>query len=151
MRHRVYGRHLSSDKDQRTALFKSLVRALIIHESIQTTEAKAKAVKGLIDKVITQAKAKNTRALIPTFVTDKQIQKKLMEEIAPRFEGRSSGFTSMVRLGQRFGDSAKMVRIAFVEGKSISVKAKVEKDAKKEPVSKKVLSKKAAVKAKKKE
>ena len=51
MRHRVYGKHLGRDKDQRTTLFKGLVRSLFIHGTIQTSEAKAKAIKGLVDKV----------------------------------------------------------------------------------------------------
>ena len=114
MRHRVYGRHLGRDKNQRTALFRSLVSALFLNGSIQTTEPKAKSIKSLVDKIITQAKDKNTQRLVSQFLTQKNVQEKLFKEIVPGTKGRNSGYTSIVRLGQRLGDSAMNVRMTLL-------------------------------------
>jgi large subunit ribosomal protein L17 len=76
VRHRVYGKHLSRDKNQRTALFKSLVGSLFSYGSIETTESKAKAVKGLIDKIINQAKTSNTQRLVSSYLVNKQSSRK---------------------------------------------------------------------------
>lgn len=117
MRHNVYGKHLSRDKNERTALFKSLVRSLILSEKIQTTEAKAKAIKGLVDKIINQAKTPSTKKLVAQFITDKKASEKLIKELAPTFSNRNSGYTTVVKLGRRLGDGAMMVQMSLVEGK----------------------------------
>ena len=114
MRHRVYGKHLGRDKNQRTALFKSLVGALILHGSIETTETKAKAIKGLVDRVITQAKSKNTRDLVSSYLTQKSVQEKLFKEVVPAVSKRNSGYTSVVKLGRRLGDNAMKVRMTIL-------------------------------------
>lgn len=114
MRHRVYGKHLGRDKDQRTALFKSLVRSLILEESIKTTQPKAKAVKGLIDKIITQAKSETSKRLVSQFLTQKLVTDKLTKDILPRLKSRTSGYTSMVRIGPRVGDGAMMVKVSLI-------------------------------------
>ncbi len=114
MRHRVYGRHLSRDNDSRRALFKSLVRGLILSEAIETTEAKAKSIKGLVDRIVTQAKSASTARLVSQFLTEKVIQEKLFNVIVPKLSQRSSGYTSIVHLGARIGDAAPMVRMSFV-------------------------------------
>ena len=114
MRHNVYGSHLSRNKNQRTALFKSLVQSLIFSESIQTTEAKAKAIKGLVDKIINQAKSPSTRRLVQQFLIKKEAQDKLIKELLPRLEGRTSGYTSMVRMGIRQGDGATLMKVSLL-------------------------------------
>ncbi|TSC66760.1 MAG: large subunit ribosomal protein L17, partial [Microgenomates group bacterium Gr01-1014_80] len=128
MRHRVYGKHLGRNKDERTALFKNLVQALIIHGSIETTETKARAIKGLVDKIINQAKSKNTQRLLQSFLNSKEIREKLVKEIAPNMKGRNSGYTSVVKLGQRKGDNAMLVRMSLLveESKKMEVKGKPE-------------------------
>jgi large subunit ribosomal protein L17 len=136
VRHRVYGKHLSRDKNQRTALFKSLVGSLFIHGHIETTETKAKAVKGLVDKIINQAKSKDTQRLVTAYLVNKQIQEKLIKEIVPVLKDRNSGYTSIVKLGNRLGDGAMVVRMQLL-GEVINglpeKKAKVEpKEAKEE-------------------
>lgn len=116
MRHRIYGKHLGRDKNQRSALFQGLVRALILHESITTTESKAKAIRGLIDRLVVRGKS-NTNASknkIKSVLPQQEISKKLMEEIAPRYPDRVSGFTEMVKLGRRAGDGAMMVKMSLV-------------------------------------
>lgn len=110
----MYGKHLGRSKNQRTALFKSLVQSLIQWEKIETTEAKAKAIKGLIDKLITQAKSENTRRLVYQFLVDKNTQEKLIKDIVPRLKNRTSGYTSITRLGRRLGDGAMMVQIRLL-------------------------------------
>ena len=136
MRHNVYGKHLSRDKNERTALFRSLVRSLILSEKIQTTEAKAKAIKGLVDKIINQAKTPATKRLVSQFVIDKKAAEKLIKEIAPKLSNRNSGYTTVVKLGRRLGDGAMMVQMSLVEGKkelkAETKETKVKKETKKE-------------------
>ncbi len=116
MRHRVYGKHLSRDKNERTALFKNLVQSLILAEQIQTTQAKANAIRGLVDKLVNQAKTPQATKLFDQFSNQKKIGEKLIKEIAPRFSDRNSGYTSIVKLGKRLGDGAMLVKMSFVEG-----------------------------------
>ena len=122
MRHRVYGKHLGRDKNARTSLFKSLVGSLILHGEIVTTESKAKAIKGLIDKIITQAKGRESRRFVSEFLTNKNIQDKLFKETLPVLKERNSGYTSIIRLGRRAGDNAMTVRMSLL----IEPKAKKE-------------------------
>lgn len=114
MRHRVYGKHLSRSKDQRTALFKSLVRSLILEESIKTTEPKAKAIKGLVDKIITQAKSVTAKRMVAQFLVHKPVHDKLMNDLLPRMKSRTSGYTSLVKMGPRVGDGAMVVKLSLI-------------------------------------
>lgn len=158
VRHRVYGRHLGRNKDERTSLFKSLVRSLVISEKIETTEAKAKAIKGLVDKLITQAKSKTTVRLVNQFLTGKDIQDKLMTDILPRLSDRTSGYTSLVKVGRRAGDGSSIVRMSFMTSakkessskkQESSEKTETEKEVVASTVEKAVEPKKSAPKAKK--
>lgn len=117
MRHRVYGKHLGRDKNQRTALFRSLIRSLILFESITTTEAKAKAIKGLVDKLISKSKKGTNSSIrvVQSALPQKEISERLIQEIAPRYKSRTSGFTQIVRIGSRLGDGAMMVRMSLVK------------------------------------
>lgn len=125
MKHRVYGRHLGRSTNERTALFKNLVRSLILSEKIHTTEAKAKAIKGLVDQIINQAKSKNTQRLVSQFLVNKKVEEKLFKTLAPRLQNRTSGYTSIVKLGRRLGDGAPIVQMQLLleqEVKAVSVK-----------------------------
>jgi len=127
MRKQVFGRKLQRDTNERKALFKSLMRALVEKESIQTTEAKAKAVKGEIEKLVTKARdggKQGERALQGYFAAP--ILKKLVNEIAPRFVGRPGGYTRIIKLGNRFGDNAKMVILEWVEKPVAASKSKTQ-------------------------
>jgi len=117
MRHRKKGKKLGRNIKQRQALFKGLIQNLIVNEQIKTTEAKAKAVKGLTDKLITQAKkgSLSARRQVLSFLPDKKAVHKLFDVIAPRTKERTSGFTRFVRLGRRRGDNTQMARIEFVD------------------------------------
>lgn len=117
MRKRIFGRRLKRDKNARRALFRSLMRAFFLHGRIQTTEAKAKAIKGRLEKFVTKAKRRGETArgeLLKSF--DKDIVDKLITEIAPRFESRPGGYTRFVKLGGRVKDNASMVLLEWVEG-----------------------------------
>ena len=106
MRHRVYGKHLGRNKDQRKTLFKGLVYSLLSHGTIQTSEAKAKAIKGLVDKIINSAK-KNPKS-IPLDLQE------LIGRIIPKLGTRTSGFTQVVRMGTRLGDQTMMVKMSLI-------------------------------------
>lgn len=136
MRHRVYGRHLNRDKNERTALFRGLIRNLVLQESITTTEAKAKAIKGMVDRLIADSKKKTNASLnsVLSTVAQKEVSKKLVEEIAPRYASRNSGFTTLVKMGRRPGDGTMMVKMSLVEEKQAAKAEKPVKEEKKEEV-----------------
>ena len=116
MRKRKRGRKLSRKKDQRKALLKSLASALFLKEKIKTTEAKAKEVSRLAEKLITQAKKtdlSSRRILVRVFTA--KLVKKLVEEIGPRYKDRKGGYTRIIKLGPRKSDGAKMAVIELVK------------------------------------
>jgi large subunit ribosomal protein L17 len=124
MRHKIAGKRLGRDKDQRIALRRILVKQLFEHERIQTTRAKAEAIRGQAEKMITLAKRGNDaegadavhiKRLAMARLGDKDLVAKLFDDIAPRFENRQGGYTRMVKLGPRYGDSAEMVLLELVE------------------------------------
>ena len=117
MRHKVAGRKLSRSTGHRWALFRSQVTALLAHEKIVTTEAKAKEVRGLAEKMITLAKDGGlaSRREASAFVTERKIVDKLFAEIAPSYADRSGGYTRLLKLGPRPGDNAPMVQIELVK------------------------------------
>ena len=124
MRHRVAGYKLSRSKDQRRALRRNLVKQLFEHERIRTTQAKAMAARGLAERLITLAKRGNeagedkmvhARRLAASRLSDAQAVKKLFDDIAPRYENRNGGYTRVIKLGPRKGDSAEMVLLELGE------------------------------------
>lgn len=117
MRHRVAGRHLKRSTGQRQALFRNLLTELFRHDRIKTTEAKAKAVRSEAEKLITIAKRGDVHARrqIAAVLTDPEVSKRLVDEVAPRFKERPSGYTRVLHLGQRVGDGAPVVMLALVE------------------------------------
>jgi large subunit ribosomal protein L17 len=124
MRHKVAGKKLSRSKDQRAALRRIMVKQLFEHERIRTTRAKAEAVRGHAERLITLAKRGNAaegaeavhvRRLAAARLADKEMVTKLFDDIAPRFENRQGGYTRMTKLGPRLGDSSEMVILELVE------------------------------------
>ena len=117
MRHKLAGRKLGRSTKQRWALYRNQVTALLDHEKIITTEAKAKEVRSLADKMITLGKdgglASRREAL--AFVFDKKVVAKLFGEIATGYAGRNGGYTRLLKLGPRPGDNAPMVQIELVK------------------------------------
>lgn len=123
MRHRVYGHHLGRTSDQRKALFRNLVRELYLHERIVTTEAKARAIRGDAERLITKAKrgvaAEGNRVhaqrQVVAYLNDKTVAKKVFDVYAPRYAARNGGYTRMIKLGKRQGDAADMVILELVD------------------------------------
>jgi large subunit ribosomal protein L17 len=117
LRHRVAGRKLSRPTAHRWALYRNLVTDLIKYNKIVTTEAKAKEIRGLAEKMITLGKegslASRRRAL--SFVTDKKLVDKIFSELAPRYIERPGGYTRVVKLGRRVGDGARIAQVEMVE------------------------------------
>lgn len=117
MRHKKTRHKLSRDSAHRKALLMNLSKELIEHERIKTTEAKAKAVKPQIEKLITLAKRDDLHArrqALSTLAQDKFAVHKLFVEVAPRYADRPGGYTRILKLGQRPGDATEMVFIELV-------------------------------------
>lgn len=121
MKHRVKGRKFSRLKGQRTAFLKTLVGSLVVKEKITTTEARAKEIKSIVDRMVGKAlKAKKDESKKVMIIRDLRkymplvAVKKLSGEFLGRFEGRTSGFVRVIKLERRKGDSAKMAVIEFV-------------------------------------
>jgi large subunit ribosomal protein L17 len=123
MRHRIAGRILGRDAGHRKALFRNLVRELYLHGRITTTEAKARAIRGDAEKLISKAKQGladggnrvHAQRQVVAYLNDKAVAKKVFDEIAPRFSERSGGYTRIVKLGKRLGDAAEMAIIELVQ------------------------------------
>ena len=117
MRHRKQKGRLSRSASHRKALGMNLCREVIDHERIQTTQAKAKAVKPELERLITLAKKgdqHSRRQAMSRLGQDKFIVHKLFEEIAPRYAERPGGYTRIVKLGPRRSDSTEMVFLELV-------------------------------------
>lgn len=116
MRHRSSTRHLGRNTAQRKSLFKNLLLSLFAHGSIETTEAKAKAIKGIADRLIHRAQEGTVpaRRIIGRFFGTRQAVNVLVDQVAPAMTDRSSGFTRIVRLGKRRGDDSVMVKMELI-------------------------------------
>ena len=117
MRHKVAGRKLGRDTGHRRAMYRNLVTDLLGYEKITTTEAKAKEVRGLAEKMITLAKegGLSSRHQALAFIIDKKITEKVFAELASRYAERPGGYTRITKLGPRLGDGAAMVQLELVE------------------------------------
>jgi large subunit ribosomal protein L17 len=124
MRHQVAGYKLGRSKSARIALRRNLIKQLFTHERIQTTKAKAAAIRGEAEKLITLARNSangsdidklNARRLAISKMGDNQLIKRLFDDIAPRFATRPGGYTRVLKLGPRLGDAAEMVVLELVE------------------------------------
>ncbi|OGO57281.1 MAG: 50S ribosomal protein L17 [Chloroflexi bacterium RBG_16_70_13] len=117
MAHRIDGRKLSRKTGPRMALFKNLTVSVLRYERVKTTEAKAKEVQGRVERVITLAKQGDLaarRRVVSEFPNEPLVVTKLFDEIAPKYADRTSGYTRIVKIGQRSGDAAEIVQIELV-------------------------------------
>jgi large subunit ribosomal protein L17 len=116
MRHQISGRKFGRYSGHRLLLFRNLVTDLLRYEKITTTEAKAKEIRGLAEKMVTLGKegslASRRRAL--AYITDEKVVDKLFAEIAPRYKERSGGYTRTFKLGRRVGDGAPVAKVEMV-------------------------------------
>jgi large subunit ribosomal protein L17 len=124
MRHQVSGYKLGRSKAARIALRRNLIKQFFTHERIRTTRAKAAAIRSEAERLITIARnsAEGTdsekvhaQRLVASRLGDNRLNKRLFEEIAPRFTSRNGGYTRVLKLGPRTGDSAEMVLLELVE------------------------------------
>jgi large subunit ribosomal protein L17 len=124
MRHQVAGYKLGRTKSARIALRRNLIKQLFTHERIRTTRAKASAVRGEAERLITiarnsaeasDAEKVHAQRMVASRLGDNSLNQRLFEDIAPRFANRPGGYTRMLKLGPRMGDSAEMVILELVE------------------------------------
>ena len=117
MRHQRSGKKLGRDSAHRKALYANLTASLIEHGRIRTTETKAKAVRPIAEKMITLGRegSIHARRQALAFLRTQEVVHKLFSEVAPRFAGRPGGYTRVVKLGPRQGDSAPMAYLELVD------------------------------------
>lgn len=140
MRHQKSGRQLGRNSSHRKAMFRNMVVSLLDHESITTTDAKAKELRRHAEKVITLAKRGTlaSRRMARVIINDRVVLQKLFSTIADRYKDRPGGYTRIVKLGARPGDSAPMSVIQLVQEEL----AAGDKPAKKAPKKVKTVSEK---------
>jgi large subunit ribosomal protein L17 len=117
MAKRIDGRKLSRKHGPRLALYKNLTVSVLRYEKVKTTEAKAKEIQGRVERTITLAKRGDLaarRAVVAQFPNEPLVIDKLFDTIAPRYADRTSGYTRIVKLGQRLGDAAEIVQLELV-------------------------------------
>ncbi len=117
MRHKIAGKKLNRPTGHRKALYRNLVTDLLNYEKITTTEAKAKAMRSIAEKMITLGKKSGLHAYRQAlaFIIDEKVAEKVFTELATRYAERPGGYTRIVKLGPRLGDNAPMVQLMLVE------------------------------------
>ncbi len=116
MRHRKTNIKLDRSKSARELMLRNLASSLIVHEKIQTTTARAKAVQPIIEKLIGVAKKNDlhSRRLLSKYLFTSQAVGKTLKTLGPRYLSRAGGYTRIINIGHRSGDRAKIVQIEFV-------------------------------------
>src|SRR5690606_2651838 len=116
MRHRNSGKILDRKKGPREALLRNLATSIILFEKVKTTKAKAKAVRPLVERMITAGKdgGLSSRRKLTSVLYSENATKKVMEELGPRYKDRAGGYTRITNLIRREGDGAEMVQIELV-------------------------------------
>lgn len=117
MAHGIDGRKLGRKTGPRKALYRNLIVAVLRYEQIRTTEARAKEVRGQVERIITLAKQgtlASRRRIIAELPDEPLVIEKLINEIAPKYGDRSSGYTRVIRIGNRAGDAAPIVQLELV-------------------------------------
>ena len=117
MGQRISGRRLTRSSGYRRAMYRNLVTDLLNYEKIATTEAKAKQVRGLAEKMITLGKdgRLHSRRQALAFIFSKKVTDKVFDELAARYAERPGGYTRIIKLGRRLGDGAAIVQLELVE------------------------------------
>ena len=124
MRHRVEGRKFGRETDARRLMMRNLVKSMLEYGQINTTLAKAKEMRRFVERVVTYGKNNtvHSRRLAYSVLGDRDLVKKLFDEIAPAFADRKGGYTRVLKAGFRRGDNAPMAIIQFVEESTIKAK-----------------------------
>ena len=117
MRHNIKNKKLNKTSSHRKAMFMNMSNALIKHEQITTTLAKAKELRRFVEKIITLGKKGDllSRRKAISILQDQKMSKKVFDILADRYKNRSGGYTRIIKLGNRFGDNAPSAVIEFVE------------------------------------
>lgn len=117
MRHAVKGRKLGRTPSHRRALFRNQLASLVKEERIKTTLHKAKELRPIAEKVVTQGKqdSVHARRMVARWLSERDLVKKVFDDLGPRFRERPGGYTRIVKLGPRIGDGAEMAVLEFVE------------------------------------
>ena len=120
MRHLKTGRKLNRTAAHRKALMRNLVKALLLREQIQTTDAKAKELRRWADRMVTLGKKNSVHArrLAFSYLGSRRLVQRLFDEVAPRFQSRSGGYTRVLKIGPRRGDAAPISLVEFTERKA---------------------------------
>ena len=115
--HRKAGRQLRRTSEQRLALLRNLAISLIEHGAIETTEAKGKDLRRLVERVITTAKADDiaARRAVAAIVEDREVSDRLFTKLMPRMKERPGGYTRVLKIGPRLGDGAPIVLVELVD------------------------------------
>jgi large subunit ribosomal protein L17 len=134
MRHRKSFNKLGRTASHRKATLANLATQVFMHKKIQTTTVKAKAVRPLVERLITFAKngTLHARRQVLRTIRDKQVVKELFEEIAPVYTARNGGYTRVVKLGQRQGDGAEVAYLELVDFEGVRKEKKEKKQTEKE-------------------
>lgn len=116
MRHQKKGKILDRKKQPREAMLKNMATSLVLYEKVKTTEAKAKVIKPMVEKIITKGKVDNlaNRRYLVKHLYVYNAVKKVLEVLGPKYKTRPGGYLRITKLNQRQGDNAKMVQIEFV-------------------------------------
>lgn len=125
MRHNKAGRRLGRTTSHRIAMFRNMVTSLLNHERVVTTDAKAKEIRSVAEKMITLGKRGDLHAMrqAAAYIREKSVVTKLFSTIAPRYKDRNGGYTRIIKLGQRLGDAAPLSVIELVQ-EEVTPKAK---------------------------
>ena len=117
MKHNIQNKKLNKTSSHRKAMFMNMSNALIKHEQIRTTLAKAKELRRFVEKIITLGKKGNllSRRKTVSILQDQKMSKKVFDVLADRYKDRSGGYTRIIKLGNRFGDNAPTAVIEFVD------------------------------------
>jgi len=132
MRHLKAGRKLGRTSSHRLATMRNLVTSFLQHEQIETTDAKAKELKRLADKMVTLGKRGDlhARRQAMSVLRDESVGKKLFDDIAPRFKERAGGYTRILKIGRRHGDNAPVSLIELVVKGKVVEEKKLAKETK---------------------
>ncbi|MDD5749534.1 MAG: 50S ribosomal protein L17 [Patescibacteria group bacterium] len=116
MRHRKVNKKLDRTKAPRQALLENLATSLVLYEKIVTTEAKAKAMRPLVEKLVSRGRVKSihNKQQLTRFLHDKKAVQKILDVLGPRYSQRKGGYLRIIKMAPRQGDGAKMAQIEFV-------------------------------------
>ncbi len=133
MRHRARSVKLGRNQSHRSAMYRNMVTSLLEHERIETTDAKAKEVRRLADRMITLGKrgTLHARRQALAVIRDRDVAAKVFDDLAERFRTRPGGYTRVLKLGRRVGDAADLSLVELVEGKALESEEKATKGKKK--------------------